>query len=480
MINIEGKSIPELAAMMDAGDLTAVALTEHYLKRIDEEDERYRSVLAINPEALEQAALLDEERETGESRGLLHGMPILLKDNIESREQPTTAGSLALEGNDTLRDAPIVRRLRDAGAVILGKTNLSEWANFRSERSSSGWSAVGGQTTNAHDVTRSPCGSSAGSGVAVALGFAVAAVGTETNGSVVCPSSINGIVGIKPTVGLLSRTHIVPISNTQDTAGPMTANVTDAAILLAVMQGEDPDDSATAGIESVDAGHYIAKAPSLDGAKLGVVRSTVGHPRVQALLEKTLQKLEAQGATIVDISLEPGYEAFRDDTYGILLYEFRHTLADYFSTLDGELSSWTLDDIIAFNEANADREMPYFGQEIFIKSRDMPWTETEYQQALERVRKATRDDGIDRVVADHELDAIIAPSNGPSWKIDLVNGDRGVGGFSTFAAVSGYPHVTIPMGRVHDLPIGLSFVGPSHSEKRLIELTVAAEQLQGE
>lgn len=476
MINIAGKTIPELADMMSRGELSSVELTRYYLSRIDSEDGQYRSVIAVNPEALEQAALLDDERQSGDVRGLMHGIPVLLKDNIESREQPTTAGSLALADNETLRDAPIVRRLRDAGALILGKTNLSEWANFRSERSSSGWSAVGGQTGNAHDVTRSPCGSSAGSGVAVALGFATAAVGTETNGSVVCPASINGIVGVKPTVGLLSRTHIVPISNTQDTAGPMTTNVTDAAILLAVMQGPDAADAATADTGEVADDYYLPQMPSLEGARLGVIRTSVGHPRVQALLASALEVMEEAGATLIEVELDAGYREFRDDTYNILLYEFRHTIADYLGSLDG-VAVATLDDLIAFNEANADVEMPYFGQEIFEKSRDLAWTESDYEAALERVRNATRTKGIDHLMATHELDAIIAPSNGPSWKIDLVNGDRGVGGFSTFAAVSGYPHVTLPMGLVHDLPIGLSLVGGSRTERRLIELAMAAEKL---
>ena len=332
MIDIEGKTIPELAGMMEAGEVTSVDLTRHFIHRIDTEDAKFRSVIAVNPEAIEQAAVLDEERASGAVRGILHGIPILLKDNIESRELPTTAGSLALADNDTLRDAPIVQRLRNAGALILGKTNLSEWANFRSERSSSGWSAVGGQAVNVHDVTRSPCGSSAGSGSAIALGFAVAAVGTETNGSVVCPSSINGIVGIKPTVGLLSRTHIVPISNTQDTAGPMTANVTDAAVMLAVMQGPDDADEATTGVKEVPDDHYLPAAPSMNGARLGVVRTSVGHPRVQALLADQLARFEKAGATIVDIELKPVYDTFRQDTYGILLYEFRRTIADYLAS----------------------------------------------------------------------------------------------------------------------------------------------------
>ncbi|MDZ7684824.1 MAG: amidase family protein [Gammaproteobacteria bacterium] len=353
----------------------------------------------------------------------------------------------------------MVSRLRDAGAVVLGKTNLSEWANFRSERSSSGWSAIGGQTGNAHDVTRSPCGSSAGSAVAVALGFAVAAVGTETNGSVICPAAMNGIVGIKPTVGLLPRSHIVPISHTQDTAGPMARSVVDAAILLAAMQGEEGNDEATRGVPSVPPDHYLPHAPSLDGVRLGVVRGSVRHRRVQSLLDERLVRLEASGVTLVDdVAFQP-YDGFDHDTYNILLFEFRQTIRDYLASLGGQYADWALDDLIAFNVENRHREMPWFGQEIFEKSRDLEISDTEYEAARARTRKAARDDGIDRIMAEHELDAIVAPSNGPAWKIDLVHGDRGVGGFTTYPAVAGYPHVTVPMGTVHGLPIGLSLTG---------------------
>lgn len=473
--DLAGRNIPQLAAAMAAGEFSAEALTRHFLDEIASRNDDLRAVIAVNPEAIDAAVELDRERVSGSVRSVLHGIPVLIKDNIESLEQPTTAGSLALADNITGRDAPVIRRLREAGAVILGKANLSEWANFRSTRSSSGWSAVGGQARNPHDPSRSPCGSSAGSGVAVAAGFAVAAVGTETNGSVICPSSINGLVGIKPTVGLLSRTHIVPISSTQDTAGPMTANVTDAAILLAVMQGPDSADAVTSSTPDVDAEHYLAGAPTLAGKRLGVLRDTVGHPRVQALLDDRLEKLEQAGATLVpDIAFSP-YDAYREDTYNILLYEFRLTIRDYLASLDGERSAWSLDDLINFNEAHAPVEMPWFGQEIFIQSRDLEMTEQEYEAALDRVRKATREEGIDRVMKAHRLDAIIAPSNGPSWQIDLVNGDRGVGGFTGYPAVAGYPHITVPMGTVHGLPIGLSLTAGAGAEAELIALALAFE-----
>lgn len=475
VIELEGKNIQSLAREMGQGTLTSAALVRHFIDRIEAEDGVYRSVISLDPGALAAAERLDQARDAGEVRGLLHGIPILIKDNIETLGLPTTAGSMALADSETGRDATIVARLREAGAVILGKTNLSEWANFRSDRSSSGWSAVGGQTGNAHDVTRSPCGSSSGSGVAVALGFAVAAVGTETNGSIVCPASINGVVGLKPTVGLLPRTHIVPISPTQDTAGPMTRSVADAAILLAVMQGADPADESTTGTSAVAADHYLPAGTALAGVRLGVIRTSVGHPRVQALLEARLQTLEDAGAELVeDVVLEP-YSTFRDDTYGILLYEFRDAIRAYLSSLEGERAGWTLEDLIAFNEANAAAEQPHFGQETFLAARDLPWTTTDYAGALTRVRQATRDEGIDRALAEHRLDAIVSPSNGPAWKIDPVNGDRGVGGFSTFPAVAGYPHITLPMGRVHGLPVGLSLVSGAGSERRLIELAASVE-----
>jgi amidase len=479
---IAGASIPELQAAMDAGRFSAEVLTRHFLAQIVARNAELNAVISVNPEAPAAARALDAERARGELRGPLHGVPILVKDNIETRELPTTAGSLALQDNHTGRDAAVVARLRDAGAVILGKTNLSEWANFRSERSSSGWSAVGGQGRNPHDTSRSPCGSSSGSGIAVAAGLAVAALGTETDGSVTCPASVNGIVGIKPTVGLVSRSGIVPISHSQDTAGPMTRNVADAAILLAAMAGPDPRDPATqragAAFELGDAG--APGGSGLQGRRIGVLRSTFGyHEGVEALLRRAIAALRAAGASIVDdLELAP-YDGFDDDSYDVLLYEFKHDLDAYLSGLPNALDSLTLEALIRFNEKHAAAEMAYFQQEIFVKSQAKgPLTEEAYTGALARIQRATRQDGIDRLMREHRLDALIVPTCDPAWTIDLVNGDHwGVDGFSSYPAIAGYPHLTLPMGDVHGLPVGLSFTGSAFSERALIDMALTFERL---
>jgi amidase len=479
---IAGGSILELQAAMDAGQLSAEALAVHFLERIAARNAELNAVISVNPEAPAAARALDAERARGELRSPLHGIPILIKDNIETRELPTTAGSLALANNHTGRDAPVVARLREAGAVILGKTNLSEWANFRSERSSSGWSAVGGQGRNPHDTSRSPCGSSSGSGIAVAAGLAVAALGTETDGSVTCPASVNGIVGIKPTIGLVSRTGIVPISHSQDTAGPMTRNVADAAILLAVMAGPDPEDPSTQHGKAVfELGDGdAADGRGLQGRRIGVLRSDSGyHEGVEALLRRAIAALRAAGASIVeDLAFEP-YDGFDDDSYDVLLYEFKHDLDAYLAGLPSGLSGLTLAALIRFNEEHAAAEMAYFQQEIFVKSEAKgPLTEEAYTGALARVQQATRRDGIDRLMRKHRLDALIVPTCDPAWTIDLVNGDHwGVDGFSTYPAVAGYPHVTLPMGEIHGLPVGLSFTGSAFSERALIDMASAFERL---
>jgi Asp-tRNA(Asn)/Glu-tRNA(Gln) amidotransferase A subunit family amidase len=415
----------------------------------------------------------------------VHGIPVLLKDNIESREEiPTTAGSLALADNITRRDAFLVGRLREAGAVILGKANLSEWANFRSERSSSGWSGVGGQTRNPYDPTRSPCGSSSGSGVAVASSLTALAVGTETNGSVVCPSTVNGIVGIKPTVGLVSRTGIVPISHSQDTAGPMARTVTGAVILLEAMIGADPRDEATL-IASDTAGWNLTehlREDGLQGKRIGVVRSAAGyHSEVDLLLERAMEDLQAAGAVVVDDLGFQQTEGLGQAAYDVLLYEFKHDLNAYLATLPDEaLSALTLEDLIAFNEDNADREMPYFGQEIFRKSQDKgPLTEEGYGDALYLVKHASGPGGIDRLIAENDLDALMAPTGSPAWKIDLINGDHFLGASSSYPARSGYPNITVPMGDVHGMPVGVSFFGPALSEPVLIEIAYAYERKTG-
>jgi len=477
---IATSTIPELQEAMESGDLTSEQLTQFFLDQIAAKNDRLRAVIATNPQALETARALDNERASGDVRGALHGIPILLKDNIETMEQPTTAGSLALQNNMTNRDAFVAAQLREAGAVFLGKANLSEWANFRSERSSSGWSGVGGQTRNPHNTNKSPCGSSSGSGSAVAALMAVAALGSETNGSVVCPSAINGVVGIKPTIGLVSRHGIVPISHSQDTAGPMARSVTDAAILLEVMVGYDEADAVTAAASEQGTPDYTSMldGSTLQGKRVGVIRSSTGyHEGVDALFEKAVEALSTAGATVIDSLSQDRYSGMGSDTYNILLYEFKADLNAYFAGLPNELDTLTLETLIQFNKDNEAREMPYFKQEIFEKSNALgPLTDSEYLDALQRAQEATRN-GIDNLLQEHNLDALIAPSYSAAWSIDLVNGDNFLGGFSTFAAVSGYSHITVPMGKLHGLPVGLSFVSTAFDEAGLIELAFAYEQL---
>jgi amidase len=484
-VDVVEKDIAELQHLMEDGEATSEQIVGAYLGRIEQLDEELRSVLAVNPAAIEQARRRDAERRDGRVRGPLHGIPVLLKDNVESREpMPTTAGSLALEENVTGRDAFLVAKLRDAGAVILGKANLSEWANFRSERSSSGWSAIGGQTRNPYDPTRTPCGSSSGSAVAVAASLTAVAIGTETNGSVVCPCTVNGIVGIKPTVGLVSRSRIVPISHTQDTAGPMGRTVRDAVVVLQSMIGRDPGDPATQIAERASGWSLEdrLREDGLKGKRIGVVRSLAGfHSDVDDLLDAAVADLQAAGAVVVDgLAFDPP-EGLSEAAYELLLFEFKHDLNAYLAGLpEGSAAAQTLGDLIAFNEQHADREMPYFGQTIFIKAQATGGLgEEEYQEALDRVRRATREDGIDALLADHELDGLVAPTGSPAWKIDLINGDHFLGGSSSYPARAGYPHITVPMGWVHGLPVGLSFFGTALSEPTLIEMAYAYEQATG-
>jgi amidase len=475
--------VADLQSMMESGELRSETLVRTYLARIDRLDGNLKSVIAVNPSAVEQAGALDEERSEGKVRGPLHGIPVLLKDNIESMENdlPTTAGSLALAGNVTHRDAFLVQRLRQAGAVILGKANLSEWANFRSERSSSGWSAVGGQTLNPYDPTRTPCGSSSGSAVAVAANLTALAVGTETNGSVVCPATVNGVVGIKPTVGLVSRTGIVPISHSQDSAGPFGRTLSDAVLLLEAMIGMDENDAVTELAERTSEWDLTAHLleEGLEGKRIGVLRSATGyHSEVDKLLEQAIEDMKDAGAVIIDDLEFEGPEGLSQAAYDVLLYEFKHDLNSYLSTLpDDSLSALTLEELIAFNSEHADEEMPHFGQEIFVKSQAKgALTEQEYLDALELVQDASRREGIDRLVAEHDLDAFVAPTGAPAWKIDLINGDHFMGGCSSYPARAGYPHITIPMGRVRFMPVGLSFMGAPLSEPKLIEMAYAYER----
>ena len=477
------RSVAELKSALTEGQISAEALTRHFIERIETLDGELSSVLAIDPTALDQARALDRHLAAGGEPGLLHGIPVLLKDNIESRDQPTTAGSLALEHNHTARDAPLVKNLRAAGAVILGKTNLSEWANFRGERSSSGWSALGGQTRNPYDPTRTPCGSSSGSGAAVAARLAPVAIGTETNGSIVCPASATANVGIKPTVGLISRAHMVPISRTQDTAGPMSVRVADAVIALAAMMG--PDSADPASLERPDWGSdellAALETQNLDGLRIGVIRGLSDfHPSVLAHYDQAIQTLRAAGAEIVDELGLDWPDGFWADTYTVLLHEFRHGLNAYLGSLpDDRLKRLDLAALIEFNREHADRQMPWFGQEHFERAEATDGIESEaYREALARIRRATREDGIDRLLAEHEVDLLISPTGGPAWKIDWINGDHFGGGSATPAAVSGYPAITLPMGSVHGLPVGLSLFAGRYSEPLLIAAATVFEREQ--
>jgi len=470
---------------MREGRYTARAITELYIRRIEALDRRgpeLRHVLEINPDALEIAERLDAERRAGRVRGPLHGIPVLLKDNIDTHDRmTTTAGSLALEGSIPPRDAHIVTRLREAGAILLGKASLSEWANFRSTRSSSGWCARGGQGKNPYALDRSPCGSSSGTGGAIAANYAAVGVGTETDGSIVCPSNANSLVGIKPTIGLVSRSGIIPIAHSQDTAGPMARTVTDAAILLTAMAGPDPNDEATTplrGRPPIDYTRFLDPR-GLRGARIGVARNRFfGYsPAADAIVEEAIEAMRREGAEIIDPADIPHVGEYDDSEYTVLLYEFKADLNAYLASLGPNAPVRTLADIIEFNERNRAREMPYFGQEIFYMAQEKgPLTEKEYLDALEKNRRLSREEGIDAVLREHRLDAIVAPTGSPPWTIDLVNGDHYLGGSSQPAAVAGYPSITIPAGYVFGLPVGISFIGTAWSEPTLIRLAYALEQ----
>lgn len=475
------EGIAELQAQMGAGRLTAAALTRRYLARIEELDQKLRSVLEVNPDAPAIAEALDAERKTKGPRGPLHGIPVLIKDNIDTHDRmTTTVGSLALEGWIPPEDAFLVRRLRAAGAVILGKTNLSEWANYRGFRSTSGWSARGGLTRNPYALDRNPSGSSSGSAVAVAAGLCAAAVGTETDGSIVSSSNACGIVGLKPTLGLISRTGVIPIAHSQDTAGPMARTVADAAALLGGLTGGDPADPATAAGDGKAAADYtrFLNADGLRGARLGVVRQLLGANRyVDALFARAVADLRRLGATVVELEEVPNLFNFGATESEVLSYEFKHDLNAYLARLPKGMPR-SLKELIAFNEREKERELRYFGQETFIRAEARgPLTDPEYREALARNHRLTREDGLDVVFREHRLDAVIAPTGGPAAVTDLVyGGGGGIRGLSSIAAVSGYPHLTVPAGYVFGLPVGLSFVGKAWSEGRLLELGYAYEQ----
>ncbi len=477
-------SITELQAGMASGKYTARSLTDKYLARIEAIDRRgpaLRSVLEVNPDAPALAAALDKERKEKGPRGPLHGIPVLIKDNIATADRmDTTAGSLALVGSRPPQDAFVVRRLRQAGAVLLGKTNLSEWANIRCSYATSGWSGRGGLTKNPYALDRNPSGSSSGSAVAVAANLCAAAVGTETDGSVVSPSSVNGLVGIKPTVGLVSRAGIIPISHTQDTAGPMARSVRDAALLLGVLAGLDPDDKATAAGEgkfSVDYTKYL-DPNGLKGARIGVARNYFGfHDAVDAVMAAALEALKRGGATLVDPADLPNMDKVSDPEMVVLLHELKADLNAYLGRLGPQAPVRSLKDVIAFNERHRQQEMPYFGQDRFVKAEGLgALTSPAYREALAKCRRLARTEGIDAVMDKHRLDALVAPTEGPAWLTDLVVGDRVLSSSSTAAAVAGYPSITVPAGSVFGLPVGISFFGRAWSEPTLLKLAYAFEQ----
>jgi amidase len=467
-------------AMVD-GTLTSRQITQWSLDRIaalDDAGPTLNAVIATNPDALSIADERDSERKAGRVRGPLHGIPVLIKDNIDTADRmPTTAGSLALAGAPAPRDAEVVRRLRDAGAVILGKTNLSEWANIRSTRSSSGWSAVGGQTRNPHVLDRSPCGSSSGSGVAVAAGLAVAAIGTETDGSIVCPASANGIVGFKPTVGLVSRRGIVPIAHSQDTAGPMTRSVADAAIVLEIIAGDDAADPATAKAPARQAGFASAlESAGLQGRRFGIVRNHGGGPAGEPILDLAVATLRAQGAEVVDpVVLRPSAE-YAEDELAVLLFELKADLAKYL-TERATHPHRSLADVIAFNEREAAAELRWFGQELFIEAEKKVGLDLrEHRDKVARIQRLAGPEGIDAALTANRLDALVAISCSPAWSIDLVTGDNGAATCSTSpAAVAGYPSVSVPAGFVHGLPVGVSFFAGAWQDAELLAIAHAFE-----
>lgn len=479
-------SIGELQGAMTSGRTTSKEITAAFLERIEALDRRgpeLRAMITVNPDALAIAAALDAERREKGPRGPLHGIPIVVKDNVDTGDKmPTTAGSLALAGITRPRDAFVVERLRAAGAVILGKTNMSEWANIRSTRSSSGWSATGGQVRNPYVLDRSPCGSSSGTGAAVAAGYAPAGVGTETDGSIVCPSNHNALVGIKPTVGLVSRTGIVPISHSQDTAGPMARNVTDAAILLGAMSGTDARDAATTvpGAASAPSDYtpYL-QAGALAGARIGIVRKSFFgfHEGVDAVAEAAIEEMKRQGAVIVDPADIPNLKEMAAGELDLLLYELKAGLDAYLGSLGPDSPVHSLADVIAFNAKHRDEEMPFFGQELFLQAQTKgPLTDEAYREMQQTCRLLSGEKGIDAVMNELKLDALVAPTDSPAWAIDVVCGDHFLGGSSTPAALAGYPSITVPAGQVHGLPVGISFFGRAWSEPKLLSLAFAFEQ----
>lgn len=476
-------TIADLRAGMSSGKFTARSITEKYLARIEAIDKQgpaINSVIEINPDALAMAETADKERKEKGARGPLHGVPVLIKDNIDTADRmETTAGSLALLGSRCTKDGFVVQKLREAGAVILGKTNLSEWANIRSSHSSSGWSGRGGQTKNPYALDRNPCGSSSGSGAAVGANLCALAVGTETDGSVVCPSSTNGLVGIKPTLGLISRSGVIPIAHSQDTPGPMARTVRDTAVLLSALAGVDPRDSVTAEANGKIATDYtrFLDPNGLKGARIGVARKYFGFSdAVDSLMNDLIDEMKRAGAVIVDPADLESHGKFDDTELLVLLYELKNDLNAYLAARPG--APKTLKDLIDFNDRNKEREMPYFGQDLFIKAEGKgPLTEKEYVTALEANHRLSRKEGIDALMDKFHLDAIMAPTGSPAWITDWVDGDHAGGGSSNAAAVAGYPDITVPAGFIFGLPVGVSFFGRAWSEPVLLKIAYGFEQL---
>ncbi|HUR46225.1 MAG TPA: amidase [Candidatus Saccharimonadales bacterium] len=470
---------------LEKGKYSAVDLVKKYLSRIEDIDQQgpnLNAVVELNPDALAIAAALDKERKAKGPRGPLHGIPILLKDNIDTHDRlTTTAGSLALEGSIAPQDSFVAQRLRQAGAVILGKTNLSEWANFRGSKSTSGWSGRGGQTRNPYALDRNPSGSSSGSAVAVSASLCPVAIGTETDGSIVSPSSYNGIVGIKPTVGLVSRAGIIPISHTQDTAGPMARTVRDAAILLGALAGVDPRDSRTGVPERLASPDYtqFLEPNGLRGARLGVPRKLFGSNKVQEkLINQLLEAMKKEGAVIVDPADLPSDGKFGGNEYQIMLYEFKAGLNAYLATLGPSAPVKSLKEIIEFNEKHGDQELRWFGQESMLAAEAKgPLTDKAYLDAVATCRRLSQEGGIDAIMDQHKLDALVAPTTGPAHVTDYIYGDRGSGGSTWPAAVAGYPSITVPATQIHGLPVGLSFFGRAWSEPKLLRIAYSFEQM---
>lgn len=474
--------IPQIQAGYKNGDFTIKDLVQAYLERIeaiDKDGPALGSIIQVNPDALEIAEALDKEMKDGKVRGPMHGIPVVLKDNIDTHDKmATTAGSKALMNSHPLQDSYIAKKLREAGAVIIGKANLSEWANFRGELSTSGWSGLGGQTKNPYDLSRNPCGSSSGSAVSVSANLTVIAIGTETNGSIVCPSHQNGIVGIKPTVGLLSRSGIIPISFTQDTPGPMARTVRDAAICLGAMVGIDSADSKTLASEGKYYTDYtqFLKKDGLKGKRIGLFTEPLGvNFKVDSLMNAAVEYLESQGAQVISIDkISTG--GAENASFEVMLYEYKDGLNNYFKSLGPDAPIKNIEDLIEFNLSDT-TELMYFNQKYLEMARDKgDLNSQEYKTALATMMKGTREEGIDRVMNENKLDAIIAPTGSPAWKTDLINGDSFQLGSSSPAAQSGYPNITVPMGFVEGLPVGISFFGRQWSEPLLIEIAYSYEQ----